>query len=86
MSGVRQLAAIALRSLLWRRWASLSIVVTALVAVAAASLGPLWAYAAEDSLVADELESASVATRTLTVTSQANVLASGSSPTSRPSH
>ena len=78
-SGLRQLAAIALRSLGWRRWASLSIVVTAVVAVAAASLGPLWANAAEDSLVSEELAEASPAVRTLSVASAANTLISGQS-------
>ena len=76
---MRQLAAIALRSLAWRRWASLSIVVTAVVAVAAASLGPLWANAAEDSLVSEELAGASPAVRTVSVASAANTLVFGES-------
>ena len=76
---MRHLAAIALRSLAWRRWASLSIVVTAVVAVAAASLGPLWANAAEDSLVSEELAEASPAVRTLSVAAPANTLVFGQS-------
>jgi hypothetical protein len=49
---VRTLLTVTLRSLLWRRWATLGLLAAALTSFAAAAVGPLWANAAEDSLLA----------------------------------
>jgi hypothetical protein len=73
---VRTLLTVTLRSLLWRRWATLGLLAAAIASFAAAAVGPLWANAAEDSLIAqtfpkDDLDNSVV-----------HVTASGNQPTS----
>ena len=49
---MRTLLVVSLRSLSWRRWATAGLVAASVAAFAAAAVGPLWANAAEDSMLA----------------------------------
>lgn len=59
--------ALALRALRWRARTSLVVLVVAVLASAAAALGPLYASSAQDSLVRDRLGTADLFTRSVTV-------------------
>ena len=48
---MRTVLRVVLRSLSWRRWATLGLLAASVAAFAAAAVGPLWANAAEDSML-----------------------------------
>ena len=62
-----QLLVIAWQAIRSRPWASLALVVTAAVGIASAGVAPLWANAAEDSLIKQAVREAEAAERVVTV-------------------
>jgi putative ABC transport system permease protein len=74
---VRTLLTVTLRSLLWRRWATLGLLVAAVTSFAAAAVGPLWANAAEDSLLAQTFPRDDLSSSLVHVTANGNQPASG---------
>jgi hypothetical protein len=66
------LLAVAGRAVLWRRWTSLGLLVTATFAFSIAAFAPLWSNAAEDSLVVRAVGDADPARRVVEATRPAN--------------
>ncbi len=76
---VRTLLAITLASLSWRRWSTVGLLLTAATAFAAASVGPLWANASEDSLLQRSVVDTKPSRMTLTLRAYGNDIQLGSS-------
>lgn len=74
---MRTLLAVTLMSLAWRRWATLGLLLCATAAFAAAAVGPLWANAAEDSLVQRLVVDADAEQMSLTLRAHGNDLDAG---------
>lgn len=67
-----RLITIAVRAILWRRWASLGLFLTGTVTFAVAGVAPLWSNAAEDSLIARSVTEADPRDIAVIITSDAN--------------
>jgi putative ABC transport system permease protein len=74
---VRTVLTVALRSLLWRRWATLGLLSAAALSFAVAAIGPLWSAAAQDSMLSQTFRAHDGAAGLLVVTASGNDPASG---------
>jgi hypothetical protein len=76
---VRTVLTVALRSLLWRRWATLGLLAAAALSFAVAAIGPLWSAAAQDSMLSEAFRAHDGAAGLLLVTAFGKVVLYGKS-------